>query len=166
MACPTRAGRAEKGAGYSFWASHRECLEEATPTNPVPPMSREQVPHTRWRDREHRKDCRSPQVLSWLGGQGQGGLGCLPLPGNDSLSPASGHNGPSSLVGPVLVQPTLPGHTAACCTSHARLLEVYSLPTLTAGPLGLPKLLRGSRPVTLKTVRSLNSLVWGYAALS
>lgn len=42
MACPTRTGRAEKGAGYSFWASHRESLEEATPTNPVLPMSREQ----------------------------------------------------------------------------------------------------------------------------
>ena len=28
-------------------------------------MSREQVPHTRWQDREHKKDFRSPQVPSW-----------------------------------------------------------------------------------------------------
>ena len=42
MACPTRAGRAEKGAGHSIWAFYRENLEAATPTNPAPPMLREQ----------------------------------------------------------------------------------------------------------------------------
>lgn len=164
MACPTRTGRAEKGAGYSFWASHRESLEEATPTNPVLPMSREQgSPYwvARQRTQKGLRESSGPE----LAGRARPRRPWLSAPPWERF-PFPSHRGPSSPVGPVLVQPTLPGHTAACCTRRARLLEVYSLPTLTAGPLGLPKLPRGSGPVTLKTVRSLNSLVWGNAALS
>ena len=81
-----------------------------------------------------------PADLGWLGGQGQGCYGGLPLPGSDSISQASGHSSSSSPVDPCWYSPHFPATAAACCTSHAHLLEVCSLPTLTAGPPGLPKL--------------------------
>lgn len=144
MACPTRAGRAEKGAGHSIWAFYRENLEAATPTNPAPPMLREQgFPYQTVRRRAQK----GPQGSSGpeLAGRARPRmLWRSAPPGKRFPSPASGHSSSSSPVDPCWYSPHFPATAAACCTSHAHLLEVCSLPTLTAGPPGLPKLPRGS----------------------
>lgn len=136
MACPSRTERAENGAGYSFRAFHRESLKEATQANQPPsPAHIVRIGFPILGGKRENTEGTSGEPRSRVGWEGKAkdvlaicpSLGVVLFP-----YPWATVVGPSSPVGPVLVQPTPLGHSSSLL---AQAMPAFQKPA--ARPLSL-----------------------------